>query len=111
MLLTTLVFLPLVFAAVLLFWPKLSSLRHLAFGFSVLQFLLTLSLIDRFNGATASLQFVEKYPWIERFGISYFLGIDGISLWLIVLTNFLTPIIILARKLPCIAVCKTNSAI
>lgn len=96
MLLTTLVFLPLLFAFILLLWPKISSLRHLAFGFSVLQFLLTLSMLDRFNGATASLQFVEKYPWIERFGISYFLGVDGISLWLIVLTNFLTPIIILA---------------
>ncbi len=96
MLLTALVFLPMLFALVLLFWPKLSSLRQLAFGFSIVQFLLTLSLLERFNGATASLQFVEKYPWIERFGISYFLGIDGISLWLIVLTNFLTPIIILA---------------
>ncbi len=96
MLLTTLVFLPLVFALVLLFWPKISSLRHISFGLSFIQFLVTLTLLDRFSDTTASLQFVEKYQWIERFGITYFLGIDGISLWLIVLTNFLTPIIILA---------------
>jgi NADH-quinone oxidoreductase subunit M len=96
MLLTTLVFLPIAFALILLIWPKASSIRHLALGFSVIEFLLTLSLLQKFDGSSSALQFVERYPWIERFGISYFLGIDGISLWLIVLTNFLTPIIILA---------------
>lgn len=96
MLLTTLVFIPAAFALILLLWPKNSSLRPLAFGLSIVEFILTLSLVDRFDGSSAALQFVEKYPWIERFGISYFLAIDGISLWLVVLTNFLIPIIILA---------------
>ncbi len=96
MLLTALVFAPAVFALFLLLWPKKSTLRHLALGLSLLEFGLTGYLLQQFDAATTALQFVEKYLWIERFGISYFLGIDGISLWLVVLTNFLTPIIILA---------------
>lgn len=96
MLLSTLVFLPTLFALILLIWPKENSLRHLALGFSLIEFILTLSLVSQFDGGSSALQFVERKIWIERFGISYFMGIDGISLWLIVLTNFLTPIIILA---------------
>jgi len=96
MLLSAIVFMPLLFALIVTLWPRESSVRHLALGFSVIEFLLSLSLLQKFDPSSAALQLVEKHMWIERFGISYFLGIDGLSLWLVILTTFLTPIIILA---------------
>lgn len=96
MLLSVIVLLPLLFAVIVAVWPKETSVRHLAFGFSVIEFLLSLMIFQRFDANTAGLQLVEKHVWIQRFGIHYFLGIDGISLWLVLLTTFLTPIIILA---------------
>lgn len=96
MLLTTLVFLPVVFACLMVLWPNERSLRPLALGLSLVEFVLSLKLLQQFDTASAGLQFVEQHMWIERFGIQYFLGIDGISLWLVLLTTFLTPITILA---------------
>ncbi|MEN0059192.1 MAG: Fe-S-binding domain-containing protein, partial [Bdellovibrio sp.] len=96
MILSSIVFLPLLFALIVVLWPKSNSIRHLALGFSVIEFLLSLSLLQQFNPSSSGLQMVEKFMWIERFGIQYFMGIDGISLWLVLLTTFLTPIIILA---------------
>lgn len=96
MLLSAIVFLPLLFALIIALWPKETSLRHLALGFSLIEFFLSLSVFQKFDPSSASLQLVEKHVWIERFGISYFMGIDGLSLWLVLLTTFLMPIIILA---------------
>lgn len=96
MLLSVIVLLPLLFAAIVAVWPKENSLRALALGFSLIEFFLSLTILQRFDVTTSSLQLVERYMWIERFGIQYFMGIDGISLWLVLLTTFLTPIIILA---------------
>lgn len=96
MILSLLIFLPVLFAALVMIWPQKNTVRHLALALSVVEFGLSLVLLQKFNPATAALQLVEKTTWIERFGISYFLGIDGISLMLVVLTTFLTPIIILA---------------
>jgi NADH-quinone oxidoreductase subunit M len=55
----------------------------------------TLLLWSRFNAALPDFQFVERHDWIPAFGISYFVGVDGISLLLVVLTGFLTPIALL----------------
>lgn len=96
MILSGIIFLPLVFAIVIALWPQRDSVRHLALGFSLIEFVLSLGMLQRFDTGTAALQMVEKIPWIERFGISYFLGIDGISVMLVMLTTFLVPIIILA---------------
>ncbi len=96
MILSAIVFLPILFALILTFWPKENSIRPLALGFSLVEFFLSLSLLQRFDPTTAVLQMTEKSMWIPRFGIQYYLGIDGISLWLVLLTTFLTPIIILA---------------
>lgn len=96
MILSLLIFLPILFALAIAAWPQRNTIRHVALGFSVIEFVLSLALLDRFDTGTAALQMVEKTPWIERFGISYFIGIDGISLLLVLLTTFLTPIIILA---------------
>ncbi len=96
MILSGLIFLPIVFALIITIWPQRNTIRHLALGFSVLEFILSLSMLQNFDQNSAALQMVEKTMWIERFGISYFLGIDGISLMLIMLTTFLVPITILA---------------
>ncbi|MBN4664957.1 NADH-quinone oxidoreductase subunit M [Pandoraea nosoerga] len=63
---------------------------------SLASFLVTLPLISNFDANTAAFQFVEKSSWIERFHINYFLGIDGISLWLVVLTALITVIVVIA---------------
>ena len=49
-----------------------------------------------FDGTTAALQFVERLPWIPRFNADYYLGVDGISLPLIVLTTFMTVPVVIA---------------
>jgi NADH-quinone oxidoreductase subunit M len=72
-------------------------IRTTALVVSVLTFLVTLGLWASWDPAsTAEFQFVERVPWIPAFGIEYSLGIDGISLMLIVLTGFLTPIALLS---------------
>jgi NADH-quinone oxidoreductase subunit M len=96
MLLSLLIFLPLLLALAVTIWPQKSTLRYLALIGAVLEFLVSIFVLIQFDQTTPALQLVEKRIWIERFGISYFLGIDGISLMLVMLTTFLTPIIILA---------------
>ncbi len=70
--------------------------RKLALFGSVISFIVTLPLYFGFDGSTAQMQFVEKTPWIDAFSASYHLGIDGISLWLVLLTAFITVIVVLA---------------
>lgn len=95
MLLSVILFLPLVFALVLAFMPGDKMAKPMALAFASIEFLLSLILLFEFDPSTASLQFVEKYNWVKSSGISYFLGVDGISIWLIILTTFLTPLTIL----------------
>lgn len=70
--------------------------RKLALVGAVLGFLVTLPLYTGFNAATADMQFVENVPWITSYAINYHLGIDGISLWFVLLTSFITVIVVLA---------------
>jgi len=70
--------------------------RKIALGFSVGTFLLSLSIYADFDINTASMQFVERYKWIEALHIQYFLGVDGISMPLIILTTLLTIIVVIA---------------
>ncbi|MBC7204796.1 MAG: NADH-quinone oxidoreductase subunit M, partial [Pusillimonas sp.] len=70
--------------------------RWLSLAGAVVGFLVTLPLYAGFNNNTASMQFVEKAPWIETFAVNYHLGIDGISLWFVLLTAFITIIVVLA---------------
>lgn len=95
MILSTLIFLPVVFAIILAIWPQKSTIRPIALGMSIAHFAYSLMLFQHFDPSTAELQLVEKHMWFERFGIQYFLGIDGISFWLVQLTTFLAPLIIL----------------
>src|SRR5690606_20993532 len=70
--------------------------RMLSLVGSVLGFLVTLPLYTGFDPGTADMQFVEKASWIETFAINYHLGIDGISIWFVLLTAFITVIVVLA---------------
>jgi NADH-quinone oxidoreductase subunit M len=71
-------------------------IRRMVLGVSVVEFAVTLLVWARFDAASADFQFVERHAWIPAFGIDYFVGIDGISLFLVVLTGFLTPLALLA---------------
>ena len=69
--------------------------RNIALGVSLVTFAATLVLWWRFDPASADYQFVERHAWMPAFGIQYLLGVDGISLFLVVLTGFLTPLALL----------------
>ena len=64
--------------------------RWVALIGSVISFLVTLPLMTDFDTTTAAMQFVEKASWIERFNVFYHLGVDGISMWFVPLTAFIT---------------------
>ncbi len=99
-LLTAVVFLPLLWALVGLLVPGGDKSAGARKAWTLLgsfaTFGLSFLLYDRFQAGGAEFQLMEKAPWIEAMGISYSLGVDGISLWLMLLTTFLTPIVILA---------------
>ena len=63
---------------------------------SIVSFLVTLPLISGFDNAAHGMQFVEKRHWIDIFNINYSLGIDGLSLWFVVLTAFITIFVVIA---------------
>ncbi len=73
-----------------------SGARKIALLVSIVTFLLTLPLYSQFNTDTHLMQFVERHPWIPAFNIDYFLGVDGISMPLILLTSFTTVIVVIA---------------
>jgi NADH-quinone oxidoreductase subunit M len=77
-----------------------SDRRHMvrwaALAVAIAGFLVTLPLYLNFDHATAEMQFVELAPWIPRFNISYFLGVDGISVLFILLNSFITILVVLA---------------
>jgi NADH-quinone oxidoreductase subunit M len=90
-------FLPLAGGLILIFInrEKENFLRSFAFTVALINFIISLSLYINFNALTPDPQFVEKGSWIG-YGINYHVGIDGISLFLVLLTTFLMPIAILS---------------
>jgi len=90
-------FLPLAGAVLLIFINKerTTLLKYIALLLTLITFVISLSLYFNFDPQTADAQFVEKGSWIG-YGINYHIGIDGISLLLIILTTFLMPITILS---------------
>ncbi|MFQ5848155.1 MAG: NADH-quinone oxidoreductase subunit M [Candidatus Methylomirabilales bacterium] len=99
-LLSLITFLPAAGALGLLVIPRRRQdlIRGAALGISLLTFLLSLALYAGFRPGVGEMQFVEEAAWIPSLGIRYKLGIDGISLFLVLLTTFLTPIAILASS-------------
>ena len=98
-LLSLAIWLPIVFGAGLLAFGRdenAKGVRWFALLGSVLSFLATLPLYARFDVGTPAMQFVEKAGWIDRFNINYHLGVDGISLWLVLLTSFITVVVVIS---------------
>ncbi|HHH81956.1 MAG TPA: NADH-quinone oxidoreductase subunit M [Chloroflexi bacterium] len=99
-LLTWVTFAPLLGVLVILLIPKdrHNAIRWAALAASTLTFALSLVMLAQFEGAKASMQLVERRPWFQLAGveIEYFLGVDGLSVLLVLLTTFLTPISILS---------------
>lgn len=96
MLLSIQIFLPLLVASILVLVPIRKWVRTVALLGDLVNLGVSIHLLLNFDGSSAALQFVEKVPWINKFGINYFLGVDGLSIWLLVLTNFIMPITIIA---------------
>jgi NADH-quinone oxidoreductase subunit M len=98
-LLSLVIFLPLIGGVLLwlasLMGKSIERLKWIALIVSVLDFLISLPLYFLFDSASSSMQFQEKHSWIATFNIHYAVGIDGISLLLILMTTLLTPICVL----------------
>ncbi|HEX8786837.1 MAG TPA: NADH-quinone oxidoreductase subunit M [Telluria sp.] len=93
------VWLPIIFGVIVLAVgrdSKAGFTRVLALIGSVVSFLPTIPLFMQFNNAAHGPQFVERAAWISRFNIEYYLGIDGLSLWFVPLTAFITIIVVIS---------------
>jgi NADH-quinone oxidoreductase subunit M len=93
--LSLVVFLPLVGALMLLMLRNVEAVRWAALGATVVALVASLPLWSGFDRASHAFQFVERYDWIPTFNIEYSMGVDGISLLLVLLTTFLSPIVVL----------------
>ena len=90
---------PIFFGAVLLAFGRddqAKAVRWIALIGSVVSLLVTLPLYDGFKLGTSAMQFVEKVRWIDAFNVNYHLGVDGISLWFVLLTAFINVIVVIA---------------
>ncbi len=98
-LLSIAIWLPIVFGIILLAIGRdeqAGAVRWIALIGAVLGFLVTIPLITGFDTSTAAMQFVEQAPWIDRFNVNYQLGVDGISVWFVLLTAFITIIVVIS---------------
>ena len=93
--LSTLIWLP-IFGGLLVLAVGEKSSRILSLLVSILTFVLSIPLFTQFDTTTAAMQFPELHPWISTFRINYHLGVDGISMPLIILTTFTTVLVILS---------------
>ncbi len=90
---------PILFGVILLAFGRdehAKVVRWIALIGSVVSLAVTLPLFNNFDVSTSALQFVEKSMWIERFNVFYHLGVDGLSLWFVLLTAFITVIVVIA---------------
>ena len=97
--LSVLLILPLAGSAACLIVREEQS-RHVAMLTSVVAFLVSLPLFWTFRSGTAAIQNYISIPWIEAWGIGYTIGIDGISILMVLLTTFVTPLAILGSEVP-----------
>lgn len=96
--LSLIIFLPLVgvFFILLTDRDKKTIIRGIGMIITILTFILSMIMFFSFQSGTATMQFTERLPWIEELGIQYAIGIDGISLFMVLLTTFLMPICLLS---------------
>jgi NADH-quinone oxidoreductase subunit M len=98
-LLSLAIWMPIAFGVVLLALGRdehARMVRWVALIGALASFLVTLPLYAGFQLGTAEMQFVEKMPWMERFNVFYHLGVDGISFWFVLLTAFITVVVVIA---------------
>lgn len=98
-LLSLAIWLPIVFGVFLLLFKRedqVGFVRWFALLAALIGFFVTVPLYVGFDNQSASMQFVEKLAWIERFNVFYHLGVDGISFWFVPLTAFITVIVVIA---------------
>jgi NADH-quinone oxidoreductase subunit M len=98
-LLSLAIWVPIAFGTFLLLWGRaehVRMVRWLALIGALISFLVTLPLYQGFKLGTAAMQFVEKSPWIKGLNVHYHLGVDGLSLWFVPLTAFITVIVVMA---------------
>ena len=97
-LLSLILLLPLAGAGIIMLMRKesVAAIKSVGLAVSGAAFVASAVLFTAFDGTQGGMQFVEKVPWIPSLDVSYHLGVDGISLLLVVLTTFLTPIALLA---------------
>jgi len=91
-LLSLITFIPLVGALIILCLPKenVRAVQTVAIGAAAISFLISAFMLMGFDRGTPAMQFVEHFDWIPSMGVSYFLGIDGLSFPLVLLTTFMT---------------------
>jgi NADH-quinone oxidoreductase subunit M len=96
--LTLTTFLPLAGVVVLVAWPGIRDevARTVALLAAVATFLMSLAMLGRFDSGVIGFQLVEQATWVDAINLQYLMGVDGISLWMVLLTTFLMPIAILA---------------
>jgi NADH-quinone oxidoreductase subunit M len=90
---------PIFFGVVLLAFGRddqAKAVRWIALIGALVSLLVTLPLYEGFKLGTSAMQFVEKSPWISAFNVNYHLGVDGISLWFVLLTAFINVVVIIA---------------
>jgi NADH-quinone oxidoreductase subunit M len=99
-LLTWITLLPLAGAALVMLVPKDEESIHRGIGLTVAlaTFLVSLLILPDFDAAKAGFQLEVNKPWVESLGINFHLGVDGISLWLVLLTTFMVPVTLLAPQ-------------
>jgi NADH-quinone oxidoreductase subunit M len=98
-LLSLAIWLPIIAGVALLAFGRDShagAVRWAALLASLAGFLVTLPLISRFDTGTAAMQFQETVPWIQRFNVSYHVGVDGLSVWFVLLSAFITVIVVIS---------------
>jgi NADH-quinone oxidoreductase subunit M len=96
--LSVLLWLPIVGGLIVLAAGRIAptSVRWLALLFSLVTFAISIPLWTQFDTSTAAMQFVENHPWISTFNVNYALGVDGIAMPLILLTTFMTVLVVIA---------------
>ena len=94
--LSALIFFPLALALLMVFVRKPERVRTVALSGSLFYFLMGLGLFCFFEPLTRDMQLVERASWLPFFGVQYFVGVDGLSFWFVLLSLFLTPVSVLA---------------
>jgi len=93
-----LIFLPLLGSLVLLFINKSKEdlIKYFGLFVSTLVFVISLIIYFNFDSDSGEFQFIHKINWIKNINVSYFVGVDGLSLLLVLLTTFLTPLTLIS---------------